>query len=78
LNVHGVNDFSQTEIHTGEPLVPEPTSFEVEIATEKLKRYKSQGINQTLAEMIQVGGDTLHSESHRLINSVWNKENLPQ
>jgi hypothetical protein len=35
LNVHGVNDVTQTEIHTAEPLVPEPISCEVEIATEK-------------------------------------------
>jgi hypothetical protein len=27
LNVHGVNDVRQTEIHTAEPLVPEPSSF---------------------------------------------------
>jgi hypothetical protein len=26
LNVHGVNDVRQTEIHTAEPLVPEPSS----------------------------------------------------
>jgi hypothetical protein len=25
LNVHGVNDVRQTEIHTAEPLVPEPS-----------------------------------------------------
>jgi hypothetical protein len=34
INVHGVNDVRQTEIHTVEPLVPEPSSFEVEIAIE--------------------------------------------
>jgi len=28
LNVHGVNDVRQTEIHTEEPLVPEPSAFE--------------------------------------------------
>jgi hypothetical protein len=37
LNVHGVNDVRQTEIHTAEPLVPEPSYFEVEIATESFK-----------------------------------------
>jgi hypothetical protein len=36
LNVHGVNDVRQTEIHTAEPLVREPSSSEVEIAIEKL------------------------------------------
>jgi hypothetical protein len=36
LNVHGVNDVRQTEIRTAEPLVPEPSFSEVEIAIEKL------------------------------------------
>ena len=39
LNVHGVNDVRQTEIHTAEPLVPEPGAFEVELPTEKLKSH---------------------------------------
>jgi hypothetical protein len=42
-----------------EPLVPEPSSYEVEIAIEKFKRYKSPGIDQILAELIQAGG--IHS-----------------
>jgi hypothetical protein len=37
---------------TAEPLVPEPSSFEVEIGTEKLKRYKSPGTDQIPAEII--------------------------
>ena len=36
-NVHGDNDVRQTEIHTVEPLVPEPSTFEFKMATEKLK-----------------------------------------
>jgi hypothetical protein len=39
----------QTEIHMAGPLVPEPSSFEVEIAIERLKRYKLLGIDQVLA-----------------------------
>ena len=34
VNVHGVNDVRQTEIHTAEPLVLEPSAFEVEMAIE--------------------------------------------
>jgi hypothetical protein len=78
LNVHGVNDVRQTEIHTAEPLVPEPSSPEVEIAIEKLKMYKSPGIDQIPAELIQAGGNTLRSEIHKLINCVWNKEELSE
>ena len=33
LNVHGVNDVRQAEIHATEPLVPEPSTYEVEMAT---------------------------------------------
>jgi len=36
LNVHGVKDVRQKEIHTVEPLVPEPSAFEFELAIEKL------------------------------------------
>jgi len=39
LNVHGVNDVKQTEIHTAEPLLSEPSTFEFELAVEKLKRH---------------------------------------
>jgi hypothetical protein len=41
LNIHGVNNVGQTEVHTTEPLVPEPRAFEVEMAFEKIKRHKS-------------------------------------
>ena len=43
---HGVNDARQTEIHTAEPLVPEPSAFEFELVIKMLKRHKSQGIDQ--------------------------------
>jgi len=38
LKVHGVNDATQTELHTAEPLLPDPSTFEVENAIEKLKK----------------------------------------
>jgi hypothetical protein len=34
LNVHGVNDIRQTEIHTAEALVLELSNFDVEMAIE--------------------------------------------
>jgi hypothetical protein len=38
----------------------------------------SHSIDQILEEMIQAGGNTLHSGIHKLMNSIWNKEILPQ
>jgi hypothetical protein len=63
------------DIHTAEPLVPEPSLVEVEIAIGKLKSYKSPGSDNIPAELIKAGGETLYSEIHRLICSVWNRRN---
>jgi hypothetical protein len=78
LNVHDVNDVRQTEIHTAEPLVPEPSDSEVEMAIEKLKRRKSPGTDQIPAELIKAGGRTIRSKIHKPINSIWNKEEVPE
>jgi hypothetical protein len=66
------------DIHTAEPLVPEPSLVEVEIAIGKLKSYKSPGTDHIPAELIKAGGEILYSEIHRLICCIWNKEELPQ
>ena len=76
LIVLAVNDVSQTEIHTAEPLVPEPSAFDMEMAVGKLQRYKSSGIDQIPPEMIKAVGRTVRSEIHKLIISTWNKEEL--
>jgi hypothetical protein len=57
--------------------VPEPSLVEVKIVTGKLKSYKSPGTDQIPAELIKAGGETLYSETQRLICSIWNKEELP-
>jgi hypothetical protein len=77
LNVHNVTDVREIEVHTAEPLVPGPSRLEVEIAIAKLKKYKSPGSDEIPAELIQAGGKILLTAIHKLINSVWNKEELP-
>jgi hypothetical protein len=78
LNVHGVNDVRQTEMHIVESSVPEASCFKAETAIEKLKRYKSPGTDQIPAELFQAGGNISHSLTYELINSTWNKKELPQ
>jgi hypothetical protein len=41
------------QMHTAEPLILEPSHFQVENAAEKLKRYTWLGINQIPNKMIQ-------------------------
>ena len=77
MNVHGVSDVRQAEVHTAEPLVPEQSVLEVELAVEKLKSHKSPGIDQIPAELIKAGGSTIRCAIHKLIIAIWNKEELP-
>jgi hypothetical protein len=43
-----------------------------------LERYILLGIDQIPAELIRARGNALCSEIHILINSIWNKEELPE
>jgi hypothetical protein len=76
LNIYGVNDVRQTEIHTAEPVVPEPNAFEVEMAIENLKSHRSlliisqqngleQGVEQTALRYTN-------------LYSIWNNEKFPE
>jgi hypothetical protein len=39
LNVHNVNDVRLIEVYMAEPLVPDPSRLEAEIAIAKVKKY---------------------------------------
>jgi hypothetical protein len=66
----------QTEMHTAKPFVPEPSVSEFEVTVGKLKSHKSPGVDQSPAELIQAGGETLCSEIRKLIKLIRNKEEL--
>jgi hypothetical protein len=67
LNVYGDSDVRQTEIHTAEPIVPEPNAFEVKMVTDKLKGHKLPGIDQIPAELIKAGGSKICPEIVNLL-----------
>jgi len=48
------------------------------LGIEKLKSHKSPGTDQIPKELIKAGSKTIHCEIHKLINSIWNKEELPE
>jgi hypothetical protein len=75
-DVHNVTDVRQLEVHTAEPLVPGPSRLDVENAIAKLKKYKSPGSDLIPTELIQAGEEILLSAIHKLIDSIWNKEEL--
>jgi hypothetical protein len=52
----GLMALGRKEIHTAEPLVPELSVFDVELAIEKLKSHKSLGIDHIPAELIKTEG----------------------
>ena len=51
-----------TILSRAEPLVPEPSTFEVELAIEKVIRYKGTG--QIPVELIKAGGRIFRSQIH--------------
>jgi hypothetical protein len=65
------------EIHTAKTLVLEPNLFEVEIVNAEWRKYISPNSDKIPAEMIQAVGEALLSKIHKLINFVWNKEEVP-
>ena len=77
LNVRVDIDVRQMEIHTAEPLVPEPSAFEFDVAIGKLKRHKP-GTDQIPAEMIKAGSRTIGFKIHELIYLIWNLEKLSE
>jgi len=64
--------------YTTEPLVPKPSAFRVELDIKKLKRHKSPGIDQIPSKLIKAGGSTTRYEIHKLIISIWYKEELSE
>jgi hypothetical protein len=77
LNVHNISDVRQVEVHTVVPLVPGPSRLEVEIAVAELMKYKSPVSERIPAELLQAGCEIVLFVIHKLIHSVWNKEELP-
>jgi hypothetical protein len=45
---------------------------------EKLKGHKSPGVDQIPTELIKARGGTIFGAIHKLIISIWNKEELPE
>jgi hypothetical protein len=62
----------QIEIPTSKPRVHGPNSFEVYTAVEQLWKYELHGTDLGLTQLVITKG------IQKLINSIWNKEELPQ
>ena len=67
-------DVRQNDMHSAEPLESEPSAFEVQMAIEKLKRYKLPGIDEVPLELVQLGSKAVCSETHKVADSMWNKK----
>ena len=76
MNVHRVNGIKRTVTHTAEPLMPESSVFDSELAIEKLKSHKSPCIDQIPAELFKAGCRKIRHEIYNCIISVWSNEEL--
>ena len=60
-------DVREIQTQTAKPLIRESTLLEVEITIEKLKKYRSPGIDHIPAGLIQDGGNSLLTEIYKLV-----------
>ena len=67
IGAFGNSDVRQTKIHTTEPLVPDPSFFDLKLL---LKSCKLRGTDKVPLELLQTEGHTLHSEVHTLVYSL--------
>jgi hypothetical protein len=77
LNVHNLSDVRQIEVHGAQTLAPGHSHLEAETTIANFKKYKSLSSDQISTELTPAGGEILMSVTHKLINSIWNKEELP-
>ena len=73
-----VADPGQATIHTVDPLVHEPSAFEIELVIGKLQNHKSPVFYQIPAKFMKTDGRTICFAIHKLIISIWSKEELPE
>ena len=78
FSLHGFSNVRQTEIHTAEPLGPEPSAFVAETAIAKIKGNNSPGFDQIPAKLIKAVCRKIRYEIHKLETSVFNKEELSE
>jgi hypothetical protein len=77
MYVCGVSYVRQKEINTTEPQCLSQAP-ELEMTIEKRKVQKLPSIDEIPAELIRTQGRKIRSEIHKLINSILNKEELPE
>ena len=76
MQLRGVSNVTNNEIHTAEALVSESNAFEVEMDTKKLKKNTN---NQVLMKFQQnFFKQEVGQFLHKLISSIWNGEELLQ
>jgi len=78
MNVHGIKDVRQTGMHKSEPSLAEPSSFQVEIPTERLKNLNHQVLIKFRQKWSKQ--EVIHYilRSTHLLLIFWNEEELPQ
>jgi hypothetical protein len=76
LKVHRVNDDRLKYIQQSDYCLTSVFDFEMTIWI--LKKYKSPDTDQIPEEFIKAGAIKFRSEIPKPINSIWNKDKLPQ
>jgi len=77
LNQPNVN-ITALEYATVDQLLEKPSEEEVKIGLDMLKNGKSPGKDEIVSECLKKGGQELLNQLHKLMNTIWEQEEIPK
>jgi hypothetical protein len=78
LNVEGGEEIEKPVYVTVEPEVAGPTLEEVQEGVKQERNGRAPGEDQLTAELLKCGGPDLIRYLYRLINKIWEREEMPE
>ncbi|KAE9522623.1 hypothetical protein AGLY_016986 [Aphis glycines] len=66
------------ELTTVEQLLVAPSKNELEMGLNMLKNGKAPGVDEIVSECLKKGGPCLLNQLHKLINIIWEQEEIPE
>lgn len=72
------NEHTNMQYSSVEPYISSPSRSEINAAINKLKNNKAPGENHIVAELVKNSGEAVKNEMWKLINIIWEKQQIPE
>lgn len=72
------NEHTKIQYSSVEPYISSPSRSEINAAINKLKNNKAPGEDHIVAELVKNSGEAVKNEVWKLINIIWEKQQMPE